>query len=131
MLRKATLIAATVVDIIHLMFLFANSLVTYYVYVFATTGRGEELIRICIWGMVAVAFLQAIFGRCPLTMLSEWLRRRYEPDFEMKTGFIEHYARTVLGITLTPQQVGMIIMGITLAPTVVFCLMYLLYISTR
>lgn len=131
MVRRLTFIAATVVDLIHLSFLFANSLVTYFIYVYATTGRGEEMVYICIWGMIGVGFLQTAFGRCPLTMLSEWLRRRYDPGFEMKSGFVEHYAYAALGIRLTPLQVKMVIIGITGAPTVIFCAMYLMYVSTR
>ena len=131
MARKLTFIAATLVDIIHLAVMLANSLVTYYVYVYATTGQGLYMLYICFAAMAVVAVLQSVFGRCPLTVLSEWLHRMYDPCFDMKGGFVQHYAKAILGLELSPDQVNAVIIGITAAPTVIFCIMYVTYVSTR
>lgn len=110
--------AAITVDVAHAAFMLMNGSLLYFWTQFVLTGRGLWIILCWLVVLVIAALLQRRFKRCPLTIMSERLRRTYEPDFMMDPGFIAYYGRLLFGPNVKPELLGSISMLSAIVPSI-------------
>jgi hypothetical protein len=130
-------IAADIVVLIHfgwIVFMLVGFFVTAWafggVYVFKRTGGWEErfldrwVLRTVHIAGIAYAGTLAVIGRyCPVTMLENFFRRRYDPASTYPGGFLIHYIERIVYPDVPVQAI--------LIPTVIIAVLTLVMFAVR